>query len=40
MIEAVSEDTILITLAEAIDESLPARIAGLADNIRSAGSPG
>lgn len=39
MIEAVSEDTILITLAEAIDESLPARIAGLADNIRSAGSP-
>lgn len=38
MIEAVSEDTILITLAEAIDESLPARIAGLADNIRSAGS--
>lgn len=39
MIEAVSEDTILITLAEAIEESLPARIAGLADNIRSAGSP-
>lgn len=39
MIEAVSEDTILITLAEAIDESLPVRIAGLADNIRSACSP-
>jgi KipI family sensor histidine kinase inhibitor len=37
MIEAVSEDTILITLAEAIDESLPARIAGLADDIHSAG---
>jgi len=37
MIEPVSEDAILITLAQAIDDTLPARIAGLADNIRSAG---
>lgn len=36
MIEPVSEDAILITLAQAIDDTLPARIAGLADNIRSA----
>ena len=33
MIEAVSEDTILITLAQAIDDALPARIANLVDNI-------
>ena len=37
MIEAVSEDTILITLAQAIDDALPARIANLVDNIWRAG---
>lgn len=37
MIEPVSEDTILITLAPAIDDTLPARIASLVDNIWRAG---
>lgn len=37
MIEPVSEDTILITLAPAIDDTLPARIASLVDSIRRAG---
>jgi len=37
MIEPVSEDAVLITLAQAIDDTLPARIAGHADNIRRAG---
>ncbi|GAB5476695.1 MAG: 5-oxoprolinase subunit PxpB [Marinobacter nauticus] len=37
MIEPVSEDAILITLAPAIDDTLPARIASLVDSIYRAG---
>lgn len=37
MIEAVSEDATLITLATAIDDTLPARIANLVDSICRAG---
>ena len=39
MIEPVSEDAVLITLAEAIDEALPARIASLSQSFRNANLP-
>src|SRR5690554_5171292 len=37
MIEPVSEDAVLITLAQAIDDTLPARIASTANNIVRSG---
>ncbi|MBE0484841.1 5-oxoprolinase subunit PxpB [Marinobacter sp.] len=39
MIEPVSEDAVLITLAEAIDDTLPARIARLSQSLRDAKLP-
>lgn len=39
MIEPVSEDAVLITMAEAIDDTLPARIARLSQSLRDAKLP-